>query len=390
MTEYTAKKVILKDANNNYLIPYTENELPSQRNNSGKFLTTDGTNPSWANVQAGHNLFDIKWTDHILYDENWLRSDLFTWQSGATYSNAYNHLVNDIDEKVATTEVLNDLTITYYIADDGHRICLADQEEVVDELYSTYGIAWYYILDTENSRFKLPRTQFSFRGIRDSVGANINESIPNITGSWAYMLESNEFWVEPTGAVYRTDQQGNGADGQSGHFGIYHIDASRSSSAYQNGAPVQERATQMYLYFYVGGFTPSATQQTAGLNSALLNQKVDKSDLSQIYPVIETYINGSSWYRIYAKDENGYWCEQGGLCPTSGDTSRTNTLLKNYRDANYTILITENSTTATANNTACGPVWILSKTNSSFTIFDDMWGSGCFWEAKGYLALGEV
>lgn len=336
MTEYTAKKVILKDANNNYLIPYTENELPSQRNNSGKFLTTDGTNPSWANVQAGHNLFDVKWTDHILNDENWLRSELFTWHSGTTYSNAYNHLLNDIDEKVAVTEVFNDLSITYYVADDGHRICLADQEEVVDELYSAYGIAWYYILDTENVQFKLPRTKYSFRGIRDTVGADINESIPNITGSWGYMMESGEFWVEPTGAVYRTAQQGNGASGDNGHFGIYHIDASRSSAAYQNNAPVQERATQMYLYFYVGGFTPNATQQTAGLNSELINQKVDRADLSQIYPVIETYRNGPSWYKIYAKDNYGYWCEQGGIAnATMQSVDNSITLLKRYDSTRY-------------------------------------------------------
>ena len=127
---------------------------------------------------------------------------------------------------------------------------MADQEEVVAELYSTFGIAWYYILDTENSQFKLPRTKYGFKGIRDYVGTNSDESLPNITGSWGYMMESNEYWVEPTGAVYRTDQQGNGASGDNGHFGIYHIDASRSSSAYQDNAPVQERATQMHLYFY--------------------------------------------------------------------------------------------------------------------------------------------
>lgn len=35
-------------------------------------------------------------------------------------------------------------------------------------------------------------------------------------------------------------------------YGAFQTDASRSSSTYQDGAPVQERATEMYLYFYVG------------------------------------------------------------------------------------------------------------------------------------------
>jgi len=52
MTGYTAKKVILKDASGNYLIPYTENELPSQTNNSGKYLTTNGVTASWNRIET--------------------------------------------------------------------------------------------------------------------------------------------------------------------------------------------------------------------------------------------------------------------------------------------------------------------------------------------------
>ena len=390
MTEYTAKKVILKDANNNYLIPYTEDELPSQTNNSGKFLTTDGTNPSWATVSAGHNLFDVKWSDHILNDENWLRSELFSWHNGITYNNAYNHLVNDIGGKTPVTEVFNDITITYYIADDGHRICLADQEEAICELYFTFGIAWYYLLDTENSRFKLPRTKYSFKGVRDTIGANIDESLPNIKGT--FETGDRRTHINGTsGALYKTTVGSNQWAGQSGSSGNTQgvgFDASLSSSTYQDNAPVQERATQMYLYFYVGGFTPNATQQTAGLNSEQINQKVDRSDLAPIYPVIETYKNGSSWYRIYAKDDYGYWCEQSGCFgfgASGGWTSGTVTLLKTFVDTNYTLLTLGNWSDAASSSNR-----VTAMTISSFTVttaVNTLTSHNGQWYACGYIEV---
>ena len=52
MADFTAKNVILKDMSGNYLIPYTESELPDQTGNSGKVLSTNGTTASWVSVSA--------------------------------------------------------------------------------------------------------------------------------------------------------------------------------------------------------------------------------------------------------------------------------------------------------------------------------------------------
>ena len=78
---------------------------------------------------------------------------MFSWQSGELYSEAYNHLLSDIEGKSIQIEE----GISYYQADDGHKIVLPDQESAVVELYNRTGYAWYYILDMENQRFKLPR-----------------------------------------------------------------------------------------------------------------------------------------------------------------------------------------------------------------------------------------
>ena len=79
---------------------------------------------------------------------------------------------------------------------------------------------------------------------------------------------------------------------------------------------------------------------------------------SEIIPVVETYISGASWYRIYAYDTTGYrWCEQGGAC-TSGTAV---TFLKTFVNTNFAITPTYSakSTTgftpsATGNWIACG------------------------------------
>ena len=101
--------------------------------------------------------------------------------------------------------------------------------------------------------------------------------------------------------------------------------------------------------------------------------------------VIDTFRNGHNWYRIY----NDGWCEQGLFVSTTGDGIKTNNLLKTFKDANYTIVLTQNSTTTTMNNNAAGSLWITTKTPNSFTIADDLWGSGSYVLTSGYLAIDQ-
>ena len=290
-------------------------------------------------------LFDCKWADHILNDMSWLRADTFSWQDGTVYTNAYQHLVNDLgnltttnyyawgivdsglydiyytisatpnvgdivysideygvgpngtvtevidsenikisgetktanrddgeDVTVSTysnaiehTETIGSYTITYYLSSDGHKIILPDMEPTASNIYSQSGVAWYYILDTTNQRFKLPRTKFGFTGLRDSVGKYVEAGLPDhdhqVTTIYpsGFLGEGTAYrqWYDTTNHTYTTNK------------------ASNSNSIYGKSTTVQPPATQMYLYFYVGQFTQSATEQTAGLNTELFNGKVD-------------------------------------------------------------------------------------------------------------------
>lgn len=257
-------------------------------NNTNNFITNPsyigivGENKPWVRdnflgyVSQG-NLFDCKWADHLLNDVSWLRADTFSWQPGSVYVSAYNHLVDDYTNGTIQSETISSYTILYRLAPDGHKIT-TDETNAIN-IFNATGVAWYYILDTTNTRFKLPRTQWGFVGLRNTVGSYVSESLPNISGIFGVNIPTSHGNTVsgafrgvtlPTGNYSKS----NVATGSGTTYG-YSFSASLSSSTYLNNAPVQQRATQMYLYFYVGTFNQSAVEQTAGLNTELFNDKVD-------------------------------------------------------------------------------------------------------------------
>ena len=283
------------------------------------------------------NIFDWKWADHTLNDVQWLRADTFSWQAGSVYEAAYNELFNDIYKNTkwhdsnyvnvytntptpevgdtvysdsdctisvgtvtsydsvnnqieynGTTwdyngngflpnapETVAGYTVYVFTGRSGRKIVGSNQETDVANIYNATGVAWYYILDIPNKRFKLPRTKFGFTGLRDTVGNYVAPGLPNITGSVDYTIGTND---TATGA-FTKDADSNSA-WWSGATNVaraskFHLDASRSSSIYGASTTVQPPATQMYLYFYVGDFTQNAIQNTAGITAETLNDKLD-------------------------------------------------------------------------------------------------------------------
>lgn len=344
------------------------------------FSITKALNNNWDIIDAkcgsSNNILDFKWSDHLLNDMSWLRADTFSWQDGTTYSSAYNELLSEYNNSASTTAT--DGSITYKRTPKGYKIALSNQETAIDTKYATDGIAWYYILDTTNKKFKLPRTKWGFEGLRTSVGDDIAESLPNIKGN----ITGNTWgwgFSKASGAFIPLKSSANGIAGsgqQRGAYGNVDFNAGKYSSTYQDGAPVQERATQMYLYFYVGNFTKSAEAQTAGLKAELLNGKQDVC-----IHIIDTYVNGNSGYRIWS---DGY-CEQWGIAGGTADSYRTITLLKEFKDTSYIILFTETNQT-TNDNSRNSTVITNNITTKTFYAYMNRFP---FWKACGYLADGE-
>lgn len=208
----------------------------------------DGLTPGGKLIGTNHfapNIFDHKWADHTLNDVSWIRADNFSWQNGTLYKAAYEHLVNDFENSSAQTETIAGITISYKKAPDGHKIIIPTTEalDALTRIYNTTGIAWYYILDVENQRFKLPRTTFGFTGIRNGVGNYVAPGLPDHNHTVT--------------AFARADNRNDGSNNSTRVVGPDLLTtslASASNSIYGNGNTVQPPATQMYLYFYVGEF----------------------------------------------------------------------------------------------------------------------------------------
>ena len=161
----------------------------------------------------------------------WLRADTFSWQSGDVYSAAYAELVSiyNAEGGANETETIGAYTITYKRCANGMKIADASQQSVIMNIYAATGSAFYFILDLENTRFKLPRTKYSLVGYEDGLGNYV-------------------------------------------------------SSEASTGNGVKVAGNQSYLYFYMGTYNQSAIDNTAGLNTELFVGKadVDLANLSDV------------------------------------------------------------------------------------------------------------
>lgn len=106
-------------------------------------------------------------------------------------------------------------------------------------------------------------------------------------------------------------------------------------------------------------------------------------DLGDIDFVVESYSNGTNWYRVYRSG----WCEQGGRGALNENSTTTITLLKQYKDTNYfvsAVSITE----STAADSECG-LQCTPKSTTQITLtahhLNPNNQTAC-WEAKGYMA----
>jgi hypothetical protein len=91
------------------------------------------------------------------------------------------------------------------------------------------------------------------------------------------------------------------------------------------------------LYFYVGETVQNANLINAGRIEEKLVEKLDRSSVKAY--IVETYVNGNSWYRVWSDG----WKEQGGIVNNGSATwswVRTVNLLKSFSNINYTIVVT--------------------------------------------------
>lgn len=207
----------------------------------------------------------------------WLRSDTFSWQSGEVYSAAYAELVNiyNAEGGATTADTVGGETITYKRCSNGMKVADATQQQAIMNVFSTTGSAFYFILDTANTRFKLPRTKYSLVGYEDGLGNYVSQEA-------------------------------------------------------SSGSGVKVAGNQSYLYFYMGTYNQSAIDNTAGLNVEAFNDKMDtdvanassvgKTIISSLSMPSDKYIDltlgasptnytapANGWFVVNSRLENGNW-----------------------------------------------------------------------------------
>lgn len=321
-------------------------------------------------------LFKYDWYEYLLNDPNWIRCDTFSWHSGDSneansYVRVYDHLLNDISGKTLQSETISGITIQFYLADDTHKICPASEEQNLINLYNTTGIAWYYLIDEENIRFKLPRTKWGFVGYRDEVAGYIEQQIkiPNHYHIISTMGNNQGSFVATNTAdtIDRADttdigvgNRGWNGRGDGGGFAsntnqftgsLITTVAKEAQSkngyeygAYGNSTLVQPPATQMYLYCYVGGFTQTSLENIAGQNMSIVNQKADTNLLNtdnnvdfiidSQEPTAENNYTGYELYRSGKVYQYGYWNYYNSISAGSNVNTTINLPIKMQFDSN--------------------------------------------------------
>lgn len=248
-----------------------------------------------------------------------------------------------------------------------------------DSSVSTNGSCGMFALDTATTSFKVPLLKDVYIKSGQSSSMFGAESLPNITG---YHAGHEDLGTRYDGCFYDDGDQGNenAVGGGGGNLHRVGFDASASSSTYQNGAKVNPDHViyRAYVVLYASAAEASEAQAAEFINALTTKANTDLSNISSnIDYVVESYQNGTEWYRIYKSG----WIEQGGyIVATPGDY--TQNLLKPFADTNYTLMRTHEVKDSTVNVTV-HVLGYLSKTVNSFTIYRPGQEVGSDWFACG-------
>ena len=140
--------------------------------------------------------------------------------------------------------------------------------------------------------------------------------------------------------------------------------------------------SQQYNYIVIATSTKTDIEVDIDEITTDLNGKVDKADLAEVHVVIETYQNGTDWYRLY---DDG-WVEQGGRVDGNAtDWDASITYMKPFVDTNYTIICQSGRNDGSGsgiNNQAF--VHSFSQTGAVVDLYGDGNSRYCWWYACGY------
>ncbi len=287
------------------------------------------------------SLLDYKYSEYELSNASWLLSN-GQFNSGTVYQSVYNLLLQIYNGTVTkagvsvklSTETYADTDFVLNTSDTTFRlplkVALASGKAVA-------GNGKILGLTDGNTEFGLTHVPNSFLGTSSSIGTDLGTSAPTTSPN------------PPTNVAYgiTTDETKSG---------------------------IETSANGLYLYFYVGEVVQDANIiAAAGVLTDIVNLKA--------HSIVETYVNGDSWYRLYSDD----WCEQGGTITTHGSSTQFNqAFLKNFANIPNVQITLE---TTYMQSYYAAHMGVNSVTVSGFNYYSGMIGlSKTFWQACGYIS----
>ena len=338
-----------------------------------------------------YTLFDSKYVEAPLYNVSWLNGSTGEYYSGAVYVKAYEALVveNNVEIEVGTTVTLPSGT-SY--TKRGLSIKLHTSEDITD---------YDFVLNTENQTFRLPKKN----GEEDEPSSEYIEITPK-TNNTKYVAPANgnlvclgtsEFANQYVELHILKDPSGSITEKSNMTLVVNNYSAGANNGVFCT-LPIKKGETGVLrfnmptlnyfrfvpnvgngsLYYYVGETVQNANLIDAG---RIAERMVDKSNLRECSVVVETYQNGSSWYRLWSDN----WLEQGGIIPAAN--SGNITFLKNFIDTNYGVTsswFTTKTSTDTGGYDSC--LGIANATTTGFRFSGVASTSTGYWVAMGYSA----
>ena len=243
---------------------------------------------------------------------------------------------------------------------------------------TTYGVCGKFVYDSVNNTVRLPKVTGIIEGTVDvsALGDLVEAGLPNITGHFkATGCSTQDF----SGAFKAYSKESTAVTSSYGTYDGVEIDASESNSIYGNSPTVQPQTIKAFYYIVIATSTKTDIQVDIDEIATDLNGKADV-DLSNCTKphIVETYVNGTSWYNIYS---NG-WCEQGGSdrFGTYSGSNYTRYFLKPFINTDYTILTTDQESITDMDSRYTS---IYEKYTDRFVTYYKL---GICWQANGYIS----
>lgn len=273
-----------------------------------------------------YTLFDSKYSETPLYNVSWLKSD-GTFYSKSVYVTAYEALVVENNTEIDAGTSVQLPSGTTYIK-RGLSVKLSTAEDITD---------YDFVINAANETFRLPLKSKIVVLSGDTVSVNIygDGTALGLTNSADGSIVGALVSSQSVGAIFRNrldtelPYAGQGSDtpfGNSQQTVGLSVDPAKSGIV---GDIDLNSDNNLYLYFYVGETVQNANLIDAGRLAEQLSNKTY---------VTETYVNGTSWYRLWSDG----WCEQGGqTAALSASTQTTIELLKEYSNTDYFINVNQ-------------------------------------------------